>query len=859
VNVGIFAKLKNSTMRSFILFLVSLFSLVVLAEQQYSVYVDKHGVMRRSDTNTEVAYYGTNYTMPFAHSFRAINYLGKNHKEAIDKDVYHIARLGLNAFRLHIWDVEITDSAGNLKENEHLDLLDYLIAQLEKRGISVILTAQTNFGNGYPEKNINTGGYSYKYEKCRMHDTESSVRAQERYVKALMHHKNPYTGKSYPEDKFIIAFEVNNEPCHSGTPEATKKYINRMVKAFRDGGFKKPVLYNVSHNFNDTQAFFDSNEEGTTYQWYPIGLVAGHTRHGNFLPNVDNYNIPFSNVRNFDKKAKIVYEFDPADIMYSYMYPAIVRSFREKGFQWATQFAYDAMDLAWANTDYQTHFMNLAYTPNKAISMKIAAEVMQNVKRGENFGKYPKDTIFGDFHVSSQLNLSEYNSGKKFFYSNNTATTPKSLTDLGEIAGCGSSQVVKYQGSGAYFIDRLNDKSWRLEVMPDVAIVADPFAKPSLSRRVGEIVYKEEPITISLPGLGEHYYYRAIDKGNSREGTVSKGSFDVYPGVYILSEDMNEAKRWTGEENYKNIKVGEYVAPEKREVRNTVVHTPTLNIEKGKPLTISAEVFGSELPDSVVVYPDNVSFWSEHNDTYKMSNIGGYNYQTEIPAEKLQGKFRYNIVVFDKNGERTFPNGIDGTPLTWDYNGSQYYSTEVLAKEAKIVLAEADEKCSDIEAGLIPYGGNYWYHFVNNEPIGLNAINYSMNSSAAPACIYLRKYIADILKDLNLDDKHTVCVRIADVKGVDKLRFAFVTNKGFTYAKEFEVNGENVVKININELAQTSTALLPAPYPAFLSREFKPEINELFKLSDAEQLEISTVTPTEKPVTFNLCGVWIEN
>jgi hypothetical protein len=86
-----------------------------------------------------------------------------------------------------------------------------------------------------------------------------------------------------------------------------------------------------------------------------------------------------------------------------------------------------------------------------------------------------------------------------------------------------------------------------------------------------------------------------------------------------------------------------------------------------------------------------------------------------------------------------------------------------------------------------------------------------------------------------------------------------VTNKGFTYAKEFEVNGEDVVKININELAQTSTALLPAPYPAFLSREFKPEINEPFKLSDAEQLEISTVTPTEKPVTFNLCGVWIEN
>ena len=29
-------------------------------------------------------------------------------KEAIRRDVYHMARLGLNAFRLHLWDLELT-------------------------------------------------------------------------------------------------------------------------------------------------------------------------------------------------------------------------------------------------------------------------------------------------------------------------------------------------------------------------------------------------------------------------------------------------------------------------------------------------------------------------------------------------------------------------------------------------------------------------------------------------------------------------------------------------------------------------------------------------------------------------------
>src|SRR5574344_1212364 len=156
--------------RSFLITLFALISSITLvAKEVPTVYVDSKGVMRWSDSKKEASFYGVNYTLPFAHAYRAMGYLGVDRKSAIDRDVYHIARLGLNAYRIHIWDVEITDAHGNLIENEHLDLLDYLISRLEERGISVILTAQTNFGNGYPERNQPTGGYSYNYEKCRMH------------------------------------------------------------------------------------------------------------------------------------------------------------------------------------------------------------------------------------------------------------------------------------------------------------------------------------------------------------------------------------------------------------------------------------------------------------------------------------------------------------------------------------------------------------------------------------------------------------------------------------------------------------------------------------------------------------------
>jgi len=55
---------------------------------------------------------------------------------------------------------------------------------------------------------------------------------------------------------------------------------------------------------------------------------------------------PVGRYAGFDKKAKMVYEFDAADVGGSYMYPAIVRSFREVGMQFAAMFSYDPVQIA---------------------------------------------------------------------------------------------------------------------------------------------------------------------------------------------------------------------------------------------------------------------------------------------------------------------------------------------------------------------------------------------------------------------------------------------------------------------------------------------------------------------------------
>lgn len=558
----------------------------IAGRQGYTLNVDERGVMRRSDSGREVAYYGTNYTAPFAYAYRALGYLGVDRKEAIRRDVYHLARLGLNAFRLHLWDVELADAQGNLQANGHLDLLDFLIAELERRGIDIVLTAQTNFGNGYPEDNIDTGGYSYDFDKCGIHEDPVAQAIQENYLQQLAAHVNPYTGLSYAADRAIIAMEVNNEPCHNGTPQQVTDYINRMAKALRKAGFDKPILYNVTHNPSVTAAYYKADIQGTTYQWYPTGLVNGRERTGNFLPHVDEYPIPWEDTMpGYADKARFIYEFDPADVLAANLYPAIVRTLRGKGFQWITQFAYDPLDLARFNTEYQTHFLNLAYTPAKAISMLIAAQAMQEVPRGANYGPYPANTTFGHTTLYTEgKGNSLYNSPAKFYHTATTSAKPVNPDALEHLAGVGSNPVVTYSGTGAWFLDKLDGKHWRLEVMPDVELTEDPFASPSLQREVGHITYAAQPMHINMPSLGKNFIITPLNDGDTRATQAHGRDFTVRPGVYLLSNGAPDTAKWTARTPFgadaatakpDNMLLGEYAAPAPSATPLPLIH-PTL-------------------------------------------------------------------------------------------------------------------------------------------------------------------------------------------------------------------------------------------------------------------------------------------
>lgn len=212
-----------------------LFSLVITAsfcqnrKSDNNIYVDKQGVIRYKKSNDEAAFFGVNYTVPFAYGYRSHKALNVDLEKAIDQDVYHFSRLGLDAFRVHVWDTEISDSAGNLLENEHLRLFDYLLEKLKERNIKVLITPIAFWGNGYPERDINTGSFSSIYGKQKALVNDTAIRAQENYLRQFFRHINPYTKVTYGNDPNVVAMEINNEPHHTGLKEKSTEYVNRMA------------------------------------------------------------------------------------------------------------------------------------------------------------------------------------------------------------------------------------------------------------------------------------------------------------------------------------------------------------------------------------------------------------------------------------------------------------------------------------------------------------------------------------------------------------------------------------------------------------------------------------------------------
>ena len=539
-----------------------------------SVRLDDQGVIRWTDDGTEVTLLGTNYSPMSAHDYMSVGFFTQDRKEAIDQDLEQFARMGFHVVRLATWaDWESSDEQGNLIQNDHVDLMDYLIAEGRKRGIYFLLTPMHTYRPSIPkEQTDQLRGFEHYYKKSELGTNPKAIAAQANFLKQTMEHVNPYTHTALKDEPSILFVELINEPIHH--PEdmpGSVRYINALADAVRGTGCKKILFYNLMQDTAIAPAILASHVQGITAAWYPTSLLFGREYAGQ-LPAHRRYVHPFkrSNAKKVAAHRVRVRYGELGRTLYVSRHGALV----SRGRRAVDDHVYLRLAGGRGNEcGMATHNLNMVYTPGKAVSAVIAAQVMERTPRGKTYGAYPGNRNFGPFKVSYEQDLSEMNAPDKFMYSNSTPDAPVEEAALKQVVGHGSSSTVTYPGLGIYFLDKISDDMWRLELYPDSVMVSDPFVHPKKDEIKWRLVNHPWPMSLTLPGLGDSFNVQALNEGNTYSTRARGKEFLAKPGVYLLSRsakpDLTKLPEKIGQ-----IGMREYICPPPPAMPAQILLTP---------------------------------------------------------------------------------------------------------------------------------------------------------------------------------------------------------------------------------------------------------------------------------------------
>jgi len=522
------------------------------------------GVLSYEDGG-EVALWGVNCYPQSWVQYQTLKMLGVDHRRAVDEDIGDLEALGIEIIRIHVFDTEISDAQGNLVHNDHLDILDYLVAQCVEKGIYLMLTPMAWWGS--PGQRADA--FSVNTPKEAMSLWEAGWPVQQNYLRQFLSHTNAYTGQPLVDEPAVALFEIINEPTYwdfadvqdAGAsahpsllavrqawdrfcPDASwqtpatfayfrydlvRRYINTMVDTMRAAGAYQPIAYS-SWTWQGTDlgsAVGDSRCDAVTMSMYPGGLrTISDDR--NMLGSTANGTLD----SRFADKARLVYEFDAdGTVKQACMYPAIARHWRNLGVQVACQFQYDSRAAAHLNVDWPPHYLNAYHTPAKMVSFAIGGEVFRRLPRGAEFETPPDDQVFGPAAVSFAHNVSLLCAPDAYMQSRPTDWHPLAEPRLPvHVLSVGSCRAFDYDGTGIVDL-HLGDGVAELRVYPDVDRLREGWAG-TVEEPLTRLVERTHSFRLKLPGWRNARALQRTDRGLEERGRAA--DFDATPGVYRI-------------------------------------------------------------------------------------------------------------------------------------------------------------------------------------------------------------------------------------------------------------------------------------------------------------------------------------
>jgi hypothetical protein len=843
--------------------LMSTLAPVALASESFV----KDGVWYQTDATgkaVEVALFGANYNLPFAFGYRAVKELGMSHQEAIRMDVAHLARLGVTGYRIHLWDRLISDREGNLLNNEHLQLFDFLLSELKRYNIKVVLTPIGWWGSGYPAPDPVEPGFAVLYSKNQMNEKADAIKAQHRFLAQLMAHKN-LDGVPYAQDPNILAFELFNEPKHADATAVTG-YVNGLIKVMRDAGVTKPLFYNSSEQGNwpeFAKALCQSNIDGVSFQWYPTGLLKFSSLQSNVLGSVAQYHNPFQDVAECAGKARMIYEFDAADVTAPLLYPAMARSFRSAGFQWATQFAYDPALLAASNAEYNTHYLNLLYTPAKAISFLIAGEVFRSLPRGADTGAYPASNQFGGAALNTTLNpatgLALLNNGSRYYHSNSTDAAPVDPNKLTHLAGVGSSPLVQYQGSGAYFLDKQQDGLWQLEVYPDATVLDDPHQNSSLKREAVRLSVNQRDMLIKLADIGPRF---VLQRADGTQIQAKNGQVAVTPGRYLLAKTAAFLAQTS---ETAETQPRPFLLPDIAEQPPVLVHQPLRQWPIDQPLPICAQLTAPSHATVGQISRQNVSQLKVslyyrlagegqiQQQELQATDLGRYCTALKLPAHS--GMLNYQLVLSSANAAKplSFPGAVEALPSDWDFPHRSQHSFSTLLQQPGAAVPLFDAKV-DQTTLLYPKDAQVtqqWLAGERQQGLALRLRPAKTPDWQQPPLALLRTETHAVmgLTQRDLSDYSKVAIKMRAVQdnkqGTLPVRFALLNKDGLAFGIDLEASSDWRYQLVPLTALQPTPTLLTQAYPTFMPAQLAHQGQQLSDLSQLQGTQWQLLAPSD--------------
>ena len=534
------------------------------------------GVLRYPEGD-EVALWGVNYYPQSWHQFDNMRKLGVDMKATIRRDLDHLQQMGAEVIRIHVFDREISDGDGNLQPNEHLDLLDYLVAQCSGRGIYMFFTPIAWWGG----PNERPGAFSAETSKPGMMLVPAATAAAANYLRRFLTHINRYSRRAYKDEPCLCLLEVQNEPAYfvysdldgggyasqgerpevlerdrrtfrelwrvwlsqhdlDDSPayfplfryELMRRYVSEMTAAIRSTGATQPVAISwFGVNGDDlTDAIADSECDAITVSAYPGGWE--RVNDGvNLLPTM----APLSIDARLAGKARLAYEFDtPATNTSCYLYPALAAYFRSGEVQVACQFQYDSVSTARWNTDWGAHWLNWLYTPTKAVSYMIGGEAFRRLPRGVRYGTPATELVSPPMATSFSHNLSLLMAPDTVMYSRTASGWSPIAWPASPrlIVGVGSSPYVEYGGTGLHVLESEGPDVLRLTVNPDARLVGNSLVG-SFAAPVAELEENAQWFRLKLPGWESARCYR-IGPGKPARVASINGGWLLRPGTYRI-------------------------------------------------------------------------------------------------------------------------------------------------------------------------------------------------------------------------------------------------------------------------------------------------------------------------------------